>query len=575
MEEPNGQLQQGVKKAGKPRKRRVQLSRYKTLPDDVWEAMSVDERKAHAKSKREAAAAEAKVAKEAAGGGKAEKKPEIGKLDDEIWAAMSEEERKVHIKAKRAARSKKLKIPATKRAVPEKKEGKRGKTVPDDVWAAMSVDQRKAHAKAKREAAAAESKSRKQPSVNAKMNIPPDQVEAFLSALHREYVENVRDAVGDALDNHPSKLPRSAERLVDQLEKRVRRAKGKEAKAAEIQTIRAELLGGAVPAHMGKGCSSDSDNRSDTSSSSSDSRGGGGDLRGMTMDEINALRDSHVGGCVLRNPARDAHPDPHALRVLPSAVVETEEWERFPRIISVCGLNYLGADGVTDEFLSAVASLTCQLFAQAEHIDDAQQIAVMQNCYRYQATCPISVGGDHKGVEPTDHTEACYSVCDRIGEGVRSQAMEVLEHVLHHVTDVGFHYAFPNDWGLNTESRLHAAMQEAVQASVYDLSDYEEECLDPDDPHLLRIELQEFGYWIITTGWDLQAEFGPFKPTGEPQAEWKVRTAVEMKEKLPRSQSLFDETVATTLIPPTVESMRALSAFERPEEFSVGSDSDE
>jgi hypothetical protein len=39
--------------------------------------------------------------------------------------------------------------------------------------------------------------------------------------------------------------------------------------------------------------------------------------------------------------------------------------------------------------------------------------------------------------------EARNSVCDVICYSVGGQTMEVVEHILHHVTDVGFHFAFP------------------------------------------------------------------------------------------------------------------------------------
>ena len=42
----------------------------------------------------------------------------------------------------------------------------------------------------------------------------------------------------------------------------------------------------------------------------------------------------------------------------------------------------------------------------------------------------------------------------------RPQVMEVVEHLLHHVTDVGLHFAFPSDWGLGTQSALHQCMQQ-------------------------------------------------------------------------------------------------------------------
>jgi len=147
--------------------------------------------------------------------------------------------------------------------------------------------------------------------------------------------------------------------------------------------------------------------------------------------------------------------------------------------------------------------------------------------------------------------------------------MEVLEHVLHHVTDVGFHYALPEHWGLCEGTTLHAAMVESVEKGKYDLSDYEDEMKHADPKELLRVELQEFGYWVITTGFDLQAEFGPWNGD-QPTAEWKVQTSEQMKSELPLSYALFMETVYPVLVAPKAESMRALLAFGTPEEGAEG-----
>merc|ERR1712083_78218 len=120
--------------------------------------------------------------------------------------------------------------------------------------------------------------------------------------------------------------------------------------------------------------------------------------------------------------------------------------------------------------------------------------------------------------------------------------------VLHHITDVGLHHAFPEDWGLRTSSRLYAAMQEAISQRIYDVTDYIKEV---EGEELLRIELQEYAYWIITTGWELQEEFG------HKSSEWKVRTCPELMDKNPLGFELFMETVLNTLMPPSRESMRA------------------
>ena len=44
-------------------------------------------------------------------------------------------------------------------------------------------------------------------------------------------------------------------------------------------------------------------------------------------------------------------------------------------------------------------------------------------------------------------------MCDTIFEyGGNGQAMEVVEHILHHITMVGLHYAFNDDWGVSKKS---------------------------------------------------------------------------------------------------------------------------
>merc|ERR1719482_186635 len=101
-------------------------------------------------------------------------------------------------------------------------------------------------------------------------------------------------------------------------------------------------------------------------------------------------------------------------------------------------------------------------------------------------------------------------------------------------------------------------MQEAIAKKVYDVRGYEKEMKGAENKELLRVELQEFGYWIITTAWDVQTEFGPWKQkNGEfkPVAEWKVRTPAELEEKLPLSHALYIDTVVTTLVAPKAESL--------------------
>lgn len=390
----------------------------------------------------------------------------------------------------------------------------------------------------------------------------------FLQALTREYVEKKRPNVCDFLKGW-----RCNEKAACKIEDSVRKAKGKDTKIAAIDELRraieagehAALVQGASRKAQQRGERGRSHSRSSSGSGSSSGSEGDSDpgsLRGASQSELKATVDSHVGGCVLARQAREPPSDLQVLRAC-SSLNHTNEFERFPKSVLAGGVTYIGAEDTSDEFVLAVGALTAEIFAPAPGIDLTKQLEVMRHCYCYRATCPISKGDDEGCVEPTLFSCARNSICDRIGEGVHGQAMEVLEHVLHHVTDVGMHYAFPKEWGLCQESCLNAAMQEAISKKLYDVSDYEKEEDSPSE--LLRVELQEFGYWIITTSWDLQAEFGPWRGT-EPDSEWKVRTAAELEEKLPLSYALCKETVAPTLVAPKPESLRAFAAYVQSEE---------
>ena len=84
--------------------------------------------------------------------------------------------------------------------------------------------------------------------------------------------------------------------------------------------------------------------------------------------------------------------------------------------------------------------------------------------------------------------------------------MEVVEHILHYVSDLGLHYTFPDEWGISKTSALAQAMNKAVDEGYYDVTSYE----DIDDEEVRhRVMMQEFAYWVISTAWNLQEPYGP------------------------------------------------------------------
>jgi hypothetical protein len=137
-------------------------------------------------------------------------------------------------------------------------------------------------------------------------------------------------------------------------------------------------------------------------------------------------------------------------------------------------------------------------------------------------------------------------------EGVPGQVNEVVEHILHHVSDVGLHYTFPDEWGISKTSKVYQAMQEAIDKEYYIIDQYGER----DDEVRNRVLLQEFAYWVIGSGWNF---LGPYAP----DAEWKIiRTASDLKEKLPLSYELFESTIPKVMVSPSIDTLEEFKEYE-------------
>lgn len=216
---------------------------------------------------------------------------------------------------------------------------------------------------------------------------------------------------------------------------------------------------------------------------------------------------------------------------------------------------YVATKNVPDDFLLSVAKVTAEIFSDAPQCNSSQQLSVIANCHRYRACCPVLLKNRDR-TRNSAFPQSQYSVCDVIYAGHERrerQVMEVLEHVLHHITDVGMHYTFPAEWGLTTESALYRVMQEAIDKGLYNVKSYAR--ITQKQGERLRVMLQEFGYWLITTAWDLQREFG------HDSREWLLRSPSDLLESLPSAHALFDATVVPTLVPPKPATLRTFVAY--------------
>jgi hypothetical protein len=257
--------------------------------------------------------------------------------------------------------------------------------------------------------------------------------------------------------------------------------------------------------------------------------------------EITETANTHVGGCILASPAAEIPADLYQ----ESDIVPTGEYKPFTKKLSVYGITLIGRDDISDGFMQKVAKTIKEMFPQNETIDTDLQKEVLRNLYRYRTVIPLFRDEDFEfspeDQEAWDLTTNKNSICDIIMEGVPGQVNEVIEHILHFVTDMGLHYTFTDEWGISKTSKIYHAMQEAIDKRHYIIEQYEE----ADEEEIIRVLIQEYAYWVIFTAWDLYEPYGP-------AAEWKgIKNPYDLMEKLPLSYELFEQTIPRVMAPPS------------------------
>jgi len=277
---------------------------------------------------------------------------------------------------------------------------------------------------------------------------------------------------------------------------------------------------------------------------------------GETASEKTETVKTHLGDCIRLSPAGEVPDDLYQV----SDVIPTDEYKPFTKKLSVYGIVLIGRDDISDDFMRKVAKAITEMFPQeGEGIDTELQKEVLINMYRYKPVIPFFLGHEHE-FTPEDETafditRSQNSICDIIMEGVPGQVNEVVEHILHFVTDVGLHYTFPDEWGISETSKVYHAMQEAIDKEYYIVEQYGEH----DREVINRVLIQEFAYWMIGSGWNF---LGPYAP----DAEWKiVRTKSDLKEMLPLSYELFESTIPKVMASPSIETLEELKEYARPE----------
>ncbi len=231
-------------------------------------------------------------------------------------------------------------------------------------------------------------------------------------------------------------------------------------------------------------------------------------------------------------------------------VINQNNDEVFIKRMDTYGMSFWAMEKVSDVFILKVGQCYQEMFAQKSSLDIDLQHQIINTLYHYAATIPVlSVHHDKISKKTEEALFALevgnYSVCDVIMIDSKQQTMEVVEHLIHHISDVGLFYVFPEEWGFNNkESTVVKSMQNAIEKGYFQIKDYED-LKEMDDELYQRILVQEYAYWIITTYWNIQEKYGPN------EKEWRIRNKKELLEKLPIAYELIETTVNKIMIAPS------------------------
>ncbi len=158
---------------------------------------------------------------------------------------------------------------------------------------------------------------------------------------------------------------------------------------------------------------------------------------GVGVQEV-ATAPTHLGGCILLDPKGDVPGDVYQH----GDVVATEAMPPFTKELQVYGLKLAARDDISDDYMRLVARTIAESFPRDAGLDADLQRELLANHYRYNALIPVPLGYDYSFMDEADEQWAAIerdnSVCDVIMQDVpQGQVMEVVEHILHYVTDIG------------------------------------------------------------------------------------------------------------------------------------------
>ena len=249
----------------------------------------------------------------------------------------------------------------------------------------------------------------------------------------------------------------------------------------------------------------------------------------------------------------------------PIEVSENRQFDPFVKFIDVENLRLFSLQEVSNEFLIKVAKTYLLMLEDNSNIDlemRSKFLDVSKNHFVFQRI----------GLEGPDYYERKFkadfgslpqsrapnngpyrhNATDYIWEynqGSESQLNEVVEHLLHTITNVVFAIQF-KDWNWQEpSSMIRLATKEAIDKGIFNISDYQEILNRGDTEGFNRAISTEFAYWLIAAEWG----YGDFFEL--PNSEFRLNNQNQIAKTLPIGHEMYKCYVEKILSPPKLKDL--------------------
>ena len=245
-------------------------------------------------------------------------------------------------------------------------------------------------------------------------------------------------------------------------------------------------------------------------------------------------------------------------------IVTDTTFRDYQKYVDVAGFRIFALPEVSDEYMYKVAETYFQMLQQGENVDNVLRSRYLNTVnnekvfqrigfegpeyYNFDSPNPSVDCCPGNGYED-NHTDFIWEYKDANTIGTVG---EVVEHLLHTITGAGLLLEFPEWSWEDKNSKIHKAMNEAVEKNIYDISTYEEIKNNGDIEGYNRVTVQEFSFWVIVTSWGYGDIFDL------PHGEFEISTINEVRSELPLAFELYVDTIEKIFTIPDKELLKSL-----------------